>query len=179
MNSPRILPTNNQDISELSLSSSTSESEYLNSGDRVSQNADRSHNNSETRALIPAGSKSCRKVRTETPLPKTPIFILSLIIFSEPINSTILLPFVYFMVRDFGVSKDEKQIGRYAGLIASSFFFSQFCFSIFWGYMSDKFGRRPILLIGLVGNIITSILFGISRSLIWAIASRSACGMLN
>ncbi|KAF8930187.1 hypothetical protein BGZ58_008395 [Dissophora ornata] len=34
-----------------------------------------------------------------TPLPKIPLFVLSVVIFSEPLTSTILFPFVYFMVR--------------------------------------------------------------------------------
>ncbi|CAG8443190.1 1377_t:CDS:2 [Gigaspora rosea] len=123
--------------------------------------------------------KKERKIRKETPLPKMTIFVLSVIVFSEPMNSTILFPFIYFMVRDFGVSDDDKEIGRYAGLIASSFFFAQFCFAMFWGSLSDRVGRRPILLLGLLGNIVTCLLFGLSKSLIWAIATRAACGMLN
>jgi hypothetical protein len=34
-----------------------------------------------------------------TPLPRLPMAILALAIFSEPVSSTILLPFIYFMVR--------------------------------------------------------------------------------
>lgn len=34
-----------------------------------------------------------------TPLPKLPLFVLSIVIFTEPVTSTILFPFVYFMVR--------------------------------------------------------------------------------
>lgn len=62
---------------------------------------------------------------------------------------------------------------------ASSFFFAQFCTSIFWGYMSDRYGRRPILLLGLIGSTIASLFFGLSKSLAWAIVSRSMCGLLN
>ncbi|KAG0329499.1 hypothetical protein BG004_002326, partial [Podila humilis] len=75
--------------------------------------------------------------------------------------------------------ENEDEIGFFCGLIASSFFFAQFCTSIFWGYMSDRFGRRPILLLGLIGSTIASVLFGLSKSLAWAIISRSACGLLN
>jgi MFS family permease len=32
--------------------------------------------------------------------------------------------------------------------------------SFFWGKMSDKYGRRPILLCGAVGTIISALLFG-------------------
>ncbi|KAF8937692.1 hypothetical protein BGZ47_008910 [Haplosporangium gracile] len=63
--------------------------------------------------------------------------------------------------------------------MSSSFFFAQFCTSIFWGYMSDRYGRRPILLLGLCGSSIACIFFGLSKSLVWAIISRSMCGLLN
>ncbi|KAF9085796.1 hypothetical protein BGX29_001770 [Mortierella sp. GBA35] len=114
-----------------------------------------------------------------TPLPKIPLFVLSVVIFSEPLTSTILFPFVYFMVTDFHITKNEDEIGFFCGLIASSFFFAQFCTSIFWGYMSDRYGRRPILLLGLCGSTIACIFFGLSKSLAWAVISRSMCGLLN
>ncbi|KAK3844647.1 MAG: major facilitator superfamily domain-containing protein [Linnemannia gamsii] len=122
---------------------------------------------------------------TPTPLPKIPLFVLSVVIFSEPLTSTILFPFVYFMVTfccvflDFHITENEDEIGFFCGLIASSFFFAQFCTSIFWGYMSDRYGRRPILLLGLCGSTIACIFFGLSKSLAWAIISRSMCGLLN
>ncbi|KAF9214597.1 hypothetical protein BGZ59_003407 [Podila verticillata] len=111
---------------------------------------------------------------TPTPLPKIPLFVLSVVIFSEPLTSTILFPFV-----DFGITENDDEIGFFCGLIASSFFFAQFCTSIFWGYMSDRYGRRPILLLGLIGSTIASLFFGLSKSLAWAIVSRSMCGLLN
>ncbi|KAG0001791.1 hypothetical protein BGZ79_004143 [Entomortierella chlamydospora] len=107
-----------------------------------------------------------------TPLPKIPLFVLSIVIFSEPLTSTILFP-------DFHITDNEDEIGFFCGLIASSFFFAQFCTSIFWGYMSDRYGRRPILLLGLCGSTIACVFFGLSKSLAWAITSRSMCGLLN
>ncbi|KAG0322721.1 hypothetical protein BG000_002815 [Podila horticola] len=83
------------------------------------------------------------------------------------------------MAVDFGITENEDEIGFFCGLIASSFFFAQFCTSIFWGYMSDRYGRRPILLLGLIGSTIASLFFGLSKSLVWAIVSRSMCGLLN
>ena len=81
------------------------------------------------------------------------------------------------MVRDFGY--DEKNIGYYVGFIASSFSLAQLFTAMWWGYLSDKIGRRPVLLIGLIGNSISTCSFGLSNSLLWAVLSRSACGLLN
>ncbi|KAG2188678.1 hypothetical protein INT44_003817 [Umbelopsis vinacea] len=98
-----------------------------------------------------------------TPLPRLPMAILALAIFSEPVSSTILLPFIYFMVRDFHVTEDEKSIGFYAGKNVNAT-----CIGM------DKF-----LLIGLIGNTITMIMFGLSPNLAMAVLSRCLCGALN
>ncbi|KAJ3307522.1 hypothetical protein HDU76_004596 [Blyttiomyces sp. JEL0837] len=113
-----------------------------------------------------------------TPLPRRMMFILCVVIFSEPMSMTILFPFVYFMVRDFKIAS-EKDIGYYVGFIASAFSVAQFLTSIFWGWLSDKIGRRPVLLAGLIGNTITILMFGQSHSFAWAVTARGLCGFLN
>jgi MFS family permease len=65
------------------------------------------------------------------------------------------------------------------GTIASAYFLAQFLTSIPWGSLSDRYGRRPVLLIGLVGNTITMIMFGLSPNLTMAVLSRCLCGALN
>ncbi|KAJ3214167.1 hypothetical protein HK099_007003 [Clydaea vesicula] len=82
------------------------------------------------------------------------------------------------MVRDFGLGTEEE-IGFYVGFIASSFSLAQLMTSILWGWLSDRVGRRPVLLTGLIGNAIATLSFGVSKNLIWAILSRAACGFLN
>lgn len=114
-----------------------------------------------------------------TPIPLRIMISLCLIIFSEPLSLTILFPFVFFMVRDFHVTDDEKAIGYYVGMIASAFSVAQFVTGVFWGQLSDRIGRRPVLLIGLVGNTVTILTFGVSKTLTWAILSRCLCGALN
>lgn len=114
-----------------------------------------------------------------TQLPFKQIAVLCVVVFAEPVSLTILYPFIYFMVRDFHISSDDRDIGFYAGLIAASFSLAQFITSVPWGYISNRIGRRPVILIGLLGNLITSILFGMSKNLVWALCSRGACGLLN
>jgi len=93
-------------------------------------------------------------------------------------NLTILFPFVYFMVRDFDIGNDEN-IGVYVGLLASSYAAAQCVVSVPWGRLSDYIGRRPVLLLGLIGISFAMILFGFSKNYTWAIVSRLLCGVLN
>lgn len=113
----------------------------------------------------------------KTPLPLKTMSILCAVIVSEPISLTLLFPFIYYMVRDFGYRQEE--IGYYVGWIASSFSLAQFMTAYGWGFLSDRIGRRPVLLIGLIGNSISTCLFGLSKNLLWAVLSRSICGVLN
>ncbi|OZJ04906.1 hypothetical protein BZG36_02505 [Bifiguratus adelaidae] len=113
----------------------------------------------------------------EKPFPRRQLFILCICRFAEPVCFTVLFPFMYFMVRDFHVTDDPNKIPYYVGYIASSFAIAQFWLP--WGYLSDRIGRRPVILMGLVGTITSIILFGLSQSYMWALLSRSLCGLLN
>jgi MFS family permease len=83
------------------------------------------------------------------------------------------------MVKDFVIVDHENQIGYYAGFLAASFPLSQFITGLGWGFLSDRYGRRNILLIGLLSNAITMSCFGLSKRFLWAIVSRMAGGFMN
>ena len=80
---------------------------------------------------------------------------------------------------EFGIVKETKDVGFYAGWIASSFNIAQFLSSFFWGRLSDVAGKKPIMLFGLIGSTVAIIFFGFSKTLWWAIAARSVHGLLN
>lgn len=50
--------------------------------------------------------------------PRCTLAILVLVMFSEAMSSTLILPFIYFMVRGFLGDRDARDIGSYAGLIS-------------------------------------------------------------
>jgi hypothetical protein len=66
------------------------------------------------------------KSPTQAPYPSKQLLVLALCRFSEPVAMTSSFPYLFFMIRDFHLTDDEKKIGRYAGLLASSFSFAQF-----------------------------------------------------
>lgn len=55
--------------------------------------------------------------------------------------------------------------GLIVGLLMSSFSLMQFLFAPVWGRLSDRIGRRPILLVGLFGSVIFYTVFGVAASL--------------
>lgn len=52
-------------------------------------------------------------------------------------------------------------------------------FVLQWGRVSDKIGRRPVLLVGLFGLFASMISFGLSKSFVAIIGSRVIAGILN
>jgi MFS family permease len=48
-----------------------------------------------------------------------------------------------------------------------------------WGRLSDKIGRRPVLLIGVFTSTGANFLFGFSRNFAWAVSARLLWGILN
>ncbi|WVO13940.1 hypothetical protein L204_101565 [Cryptococcus depauperatus] len=114
-----------------------------------------------------------------TPLPVAQITVLMAIRLAEPISYTVIFPFINQMVEELGVTDSHDQIGFYSGLVESVFAFAEFFAVYYWAKLSDKIGRKPVLLFGLVGIAITGPLFGLARSLWTMILFRSLCGALN
>ncbi|PKI40281.1 hypothetical protein CRG98_039306 [Punica granatum] len=94
-----------------------------------------------------------------------------------PISS--LFPFIYFMIRDFHITKREEDIGFYAGFVGSSFMVGRGLTSVFWGMLADRYGRKPVILIGTFSIAILNVLFGLSTSLWMALVTRFPLGCFN
>ncbi|KAJ2998860.1 hypothetical protein HDV02_003970 [Globomyces sp. JEL0801] len=80
---------------------------------------------------------------------------------------------------DFGIAKDDRSLGVYVGMLSSVFCVAQLFTSLPWGWVSDRVGRRPVIIIGLLGNAVFCTLFGSSKTFAFAMVMRSLCGFLN
>ncbi|KAH9823200.1 major facilitator superfamily domain-containing protein [Melampsora americana] len=120
------------------------------------------------------------ETRSVTPLPVKQLLVLCLMrITAEPVSFTIIFPFINQMIEDLKVTPDRTQVGSYAGLIESLFAVSQLCTVLFWGRLSDRIGRKPVLLSGLIGLSVGMVAFGVQWSFVGLILARSFAGAMN
>ena len=95
----------------------------------------------------------------------------------DPISGEILEP----GVSQSEVAEDEKYAlaGRYVGVIAASYAFMQFIFAPIMGGLSDRFGRRPIILISLFGLGIDFLIQGFAPNIRWLFVGRIIAGIMG
>lgn len=68
------------------------------------------------------------------------------------------------MVERFGIAHRKADIGFYLGLITTAFLACQCLANPFWGWTSDRIGRKPVVVIGTLGTTLGFLLFGFSSS---------------
>ena len=81
------------------------------------------------------------------------------------------------MIESFDVPKNK--VAKWAGITSAVFSLSQCTTGVAWGRASDRFGRKPIILLGMTCTMLSSLFFGFSRSLPAAIVARSLAGASN
>lgn len=96
----------------------------------------------------------------------------------DMIGFGIIIPFLTYMVADLGAANRGGE-GLWVALVMSAYAFTTFLFSPMWGGLSDRIGRRPVLLIGIAGNGLSFLAFGLSGSLEFALAVRLMHGFFN
>ncbi|MCF7669889.1 MAG: MFS transporter [Verrucomicrobia bacterium] len=105
------------------------------------------------------------------------VIIIFLTVFFDLIGFGIVMPLLPLYSEKFGASGFEL------GLIIASFSIMQLFFSPIWGRISDRIGRRPVLLLSISGGVLAYIIFSIASMIsgktgMWLLlASRSFAGM--
>ena len=98
----------------------------------------------------------------------TPTTIIFVTVFIDLIGFGIIIPLMPFYAETFGAT------GLTVGLLSTSFSFMQFVFAPFWGRLSDRIGRRPVILFG---SFLSYLFFGLAGSLPALFAARICAGI--
>lgn len=114
-----------------------------------------------------------------TPLPKGQLAALCAVRIVEPIAFTQLFPYVNEFMSDLHLTDDPSKIGFYSGLVESVFAISQLCSIYQWANISDVIGRRPVIFFGIIGLAVTTLMFGLSKSLASVLVARCLGGLFS
>ncbi|TWU03352.1 Tetracycline resistance protein, class C [Neorhodopirellula pilleata] len=90
----------------------------------------------------------------------------------------IIVPVLPALVKEF-VGGDESLAGWYFGVIAASYSLMQFFFAPILGALSDRFGRRPVLLASLFGLGIDFIITALAPTIAWLFLARLIAGIMG
>lgn len=112
-------------------------------------------------------------------LPKVQLGVLCFLRTLDPMNFTQIFPYINEFITDLHVTSDPSQIGFYSGLVESAFAFTQLLAIYPWGFFSDRVGRRPVVLAGVAGLSVTTLLFGTSTSFKAAMVFRALAGLFS
>jgi DHA1 family multidrug resistance protein-like MFS transporter len=104
---------------------------------------------------------------------KTSMMILFGSLVTVMLGFGIVIPLMPFYITHFGAS------GSALGLLMAVYSIMQFIFAPFWGRLSDRVGRKPVLLIGVLGYALAFGLMGFSQSLLMLILARALAGVLS
>ncbi|CAL1374004.1 unnamed protein product [Linum trigynum] len=125
------------------------------------------------------GCKVDQLKEAKTGWPVRELISIWILVLSTTLPISSLFPYLYFMVRDFNIATREEDIGYYAGYVGSSFMLARAVTSVIWGVVADRYGRKPVILLGTSAMVVLNILFGLSVNFWMAVTMRALLGCLN
>lgn len=103
---------------------------------------------------------------------KTPLLLIFLTVFIDLLGFGILIPILpTFATKEIGV--DEAAIG----IVIAIYSLTQFFFNPIFGKLSDKHGRRPVIIFSLLLNAVGYIIFSFTHSYLMLLVSRVIAGI--
>ena len=101
------------------------------------------------------------------------LVLVFLTVFIDLVGFGIVLPLIPFYATDLGAGPTV------VGLIIGSFSAMQFALAPVWGRLSDRVGRRPVLVVGLFGSGLSYVVFGLAETVGVLLLSRVIAGAMG
>ncbi|KAH6918730.1 major facilitator superfamily domain-containing protein [Coprinopsis sp. MPI-PUGE-AT-0042] len=114
-----------------------------------------------------------------TSLPKLQLGILCLTRLTDPITFTQIFPYINQLLTNLHLVQDSSQIGFYSGLVESTFAFFQLISIYEWAKISERCGRRPVVIWGTFGLALATATFGLAQNLWTILLSRALAGLCS
>lgn len=105
--------------------------------------------------------------------PARMLLVVGLILFITFVGIGIIVPLFPFFGERIGASPETITLAVAVGA------FGQLVSTPYWGWLSDRIGRRPVLLLSLVGSTIANVLLAFADSLSWLLVSRLVAGLTS
>ncbi len=102
---------------------------------------------------------------------RSPLAIIFITVFIDLIGFGIVLPLLPYYAESYGASS------LIIGLLSTSYSLMQFIFTPVWGRLSDRYGRRPLILLSLAGSCIGFLIFGLAHNLTMLFIGRLVAGI--
>ena len=101
----------------------------------------------------------------------SPLIVIFVTVFIDLLGFGIIIPLLPFYAESFGAS------ALTVGLLGTSFSLMRFLFSPIWGRWSDRIGRKPIILVGLLGSCLSYLVLALAGSLTLVFLARIIGGI--
>ncbi|MDE5414963.1 MFS transporter [Alkalihalobacterium chitinilyticum] len=106
----------------------------------------------------------------EERMSKKPLIMLMLNMFVIMMGIGLVIPILPYYIEQFGASSIEL------GILIAIFSFMQFLLAPFWGRLSDRVGRKPLIALGMFGFAIAEFIFAFATQLWMLFLSRMLAG---
>ncbi|KAI6503805.1 hypothetical protein MCOR14_009835 [Pyricularia oryzae] len=111
-------------------------------------------------------------------VPEAQVFWLCVARLLEPVAFFSIFPYINEFVRRSG-DVPAAQVGFYSGLIESNFSLVQALVMVFWARLSDRIGRKPVLVVSMVGVAVSTSMFGFAKTIPQMIMIRMLAGVFS